>query len=97
MVLKQLEKFYGRRVRDFLNYEDVVWANEIYTSSAMNEFLVPQSNFGHPVYSNTYLNGRFIMAGTETSRREGGFMEGAVLSAQFISQVILQGHSILKV
>lgn len=88
MVVSQLEKFYGSQVRNFVTYEDLAWSNEKYTSAEMKDLLEPRSNFGHLAFQKKYLNGRLILAGTETSRREGGFMEGAVLSAKTIATKI---------
>jgi len=90
-VLRQMEKFYGPQIRSYLSYEELVWKDEIFTATEMTDLMEPQSNFGHAVYQKSYLNDRFYMAGTETSRREAGFMEGAVLSAQSMVQHILKG------
>ena len=84
LVVGQLEKYYGPQVKSFLAYEESVWSKEAETSIAMKDLLEPQGNFGHSVYQKEYLGGRLFLAGTETSKREAGYMEGAILSAQHI-------------
>ena len=84
LVIKQLEKYYGSVVNDFISYEELVWKNEVYTSTRMSRFMEPRNNFGHEIYQKTFLDGMLIFAGTETSKQEAGFMEGAVLSAKEI-------------
>jgi monoamine oxidase len=45
---------------------------------------MPQSNNGHPLFQNTYLDNRLFIAGAETSAVFSGKMEGAITSAQFV-------------
>jgi monoamine oxidase len=88
MALKQLEKYFGPIVRDYLEYSEAVWANEPLTYVPYASHVLPHQNNGHPVYQQTYLGGRFFVAGTETATVTPGYMEGAVRSAQFVVQAL---------
>lgn len=83
LILDQLEKYYGKQVNNFLNYEEMVWKNEPFTAIASSEYLMPHQNNGHAVYQKSYLKNSLFIAGTETSNSYGGYMEGAVNSAKF--------------
>ena len=90
LVLNQLEKYYGKVVRDYLHYNETVWKNEAYTSTEYAEQVLPHQNNGHPVFKNGCLGGGLIIAGTETSPQFGGYMEGAVRSAQIMCDRIIK-------
>lgn len=85
LVLKQLEKYYGAQVRDYLTYEELVWKKETSTATSSGQNILPHQNNGATQYQQSYLDGRFYIAGTETSPINGGYMEGAIQSALFIS------------
>ena len=84
LILNQLEKYYGKEVYNYLRYEEMVWKNEPFTAIEHSEFLLPHQNNGHFLYQKNYLNNSLYLAGTETSNSYGGYMEGAVNSANHI-------------
>ena len=84
LVLIQLEKYYGNRVYDYINYEEVVWKNEPYTTTQASGYILPHQNNGNAVYQKGYLDNTLYFAGAETSPIHGGYMEGAIHSANFI-------------
>jgi len=84
MVLKQLRKYYGDRVNDYIDYEEKVWALEQFTSKPYAQHVFPHQNNGHEIYHRDYCDGRLLIGGTETSQVYPGYMEGAVHSAMFI-------------
>lgn len=92
LVLTQLEKYYGSIVRDYLTYEELVWKNEQYTATKSSQNILPHQNNGIPQYQRPYLDGRFYIAGTETSPINSGYMEGAIRSATFIYEQIQQSN-----
>ncbi len=85
-VLFQLEKLFGKVAKNYLAYEELLWTNEIYTSYPKEQYILPHQNNGHQIYQNGFFDDHFYIAGTETSPLYGGYMEGAVLSANFIYQ-----------
>jgi len=89
MCLQQLRKYYGSQVDDFLTYEEAVWRNEKFTFANYNNHVLPHQNNGHPDFQKLFLNGRFIIGGTETAKSYPGYMEGAVISAINIAKKLL--------
>ncbi|WP_158849476.1 flavin monoamine oxidase family protein [Algibacter sp. L1A34] len=77
-IRAQLFKFFGEAGKNYLYYDEKVWSKESLLHSATTRFLNPHVNNGHPVYQQNYLNGKFIIAGSETSPSYGGYMEGAI-------------------
>ncbi|WP_040280918.1 flavin monoamine oxidase family protein [Psychroserpens damuponensis] len=82
LALKQLERYYGSHIHDYLSYEELAWKNETFTTAVNNSYIMPQRNNGHPVFQEAYLNNTLFIAGTETSEFAPGKMEGAIRSAQ---------------
>ncbi|MFK7908736.1 MAG: flavin monoamine oxidase family protein [Chitinophagales bacterium] len=90
MVLKQLSKYYGEAANNYLSYEETVWRNEPFTFKPYAEHILPHQNNGHPAYHQAYLSGKFFIAGAETAPSFPGYMDGAVQSAFFVSEQILE-------
>lgn len=84
LALKQLQSYYGAQALAFESYEECVWTNKKHTTVASDSFLMPQTNNGHPLYQNSYLDNKLFIAGAETSAIFSGKMEGAITSAQFV-------------
>lgn len=80
-VLKQLHKYYGDIVNTYTDYEEKVWATELYTSRPYINHVFPHQNNGHEIYQTPFLNERLFIGGSETSLVYPGYMEGAVSSA----------------
>ena len=89
MVIRQLQKYYGHQAEKFLHYEEKVWRNEPYTFVTYNDHVLPHQNNGHDIFQNSFLNGKLIIGGTETSQRYPGYMEGAIHSAHTIAKKII--------
>ncbi len=88
LVMKQLEKYYGEVVRNFIAYEETVWRNELFTFTPYSTHVLPHQNNGHHLYQQSYLNKKLFIAGSETANNFPGYMEGAVRSALFVCQRI---------
>lgn len=91
LVLSQLEKYYGKVVRDYAYYDETVWKNETYTSTDYTKQVLPHQNNGNVVFKNSYLDNCLFIAGTETESSFGGYMEGAIRSAQKVFNQIKNG------
>ncbi|MCK8521611.1 FAD-dependent oxidoreductase [Aquimarina sp. D1M17] len=87
-VLSQLQKLFGDQVLHYVTYEELLWKNEKYTSCDTDQFLLPHQNNGNEHYQDGFFNNNFYVGGSETSRTYGGYMEGAILSANFIFKKI---------
>jgi monoamine oxidase len=77
-VSQQLLKFFGEDGENYLSYEEQVWSNEALLSFQNDTFISPHFNNGHAIYQQDFLDGKFIVAGSETSTKYGGYMEGAI-------------------
>ena len=84
-IMKQLEKYYGPGVRNFLHYEELIWQYETLTYTPYEGHLFPHQNNGHKAYRNPFLHKRLYIAGTETASEFPGYMEGAIQSAREIA------------
>ena len=91
LIIRQLEKYYGNQANDFTNYEETVWKNEPFTSTGYTTQVLPHQNNGHRIYQNGLLHKSLFIAGTETSSSFGGYMEGAIRSAQQVFNQIKNG------
>ncbi|MEW7292258.1 flavin monoamine oxidase family protein [Aquimarina sp. 2304DJ70-9] len=89
-VFNQLQKLFGDSALDYLEYEELVWKNEQYTTIPTDHFIFPHQNNGHSVYQQGFFNNSLFIGGTETAVQFGGYMEGAVKSAQSIYQKLKQ-------
>jgi monoamine oxidase len=81
MALKQLRKYYGNAIDDYVKYHELVWTNEPFTYIPYNEHVLPHQHNGHAVFERSYFSNRLIIAGAETSEISPGYMDGAVHSA----------------
>ena len=77
-IREQLFKFFGEEGKKYLSYEEKVWSTENLLNFENDTFLSPHYNNGHLIYQQELLNGKFIVAGSETSPKYGGYMEGAI-------------------
>jgi len=94
LVMEQLEKYYGSKVKTYLDYEEKVWRNEAFTYFDYDDHVLPHQNNGHSAYEQTYFDGKLIIGGAETSAIFPGYMEGAVCSARSIKHRLLASKSI---
>ena len=90
MILNQLRKYYGDQVNNYLSYEELVWRDETTTSLPYQSFVVPHQNNGHELFQKPYLYNKLLITGTETASNFGGYMEGAIRSAEFAAEWIMK-------
>ena len=88
LALEQLVKYFGAQVHDYVGYEECVWRRERYTFIDYDGDVLPHQYGGHEVYQQTFLDGALFIAGTETSTRFPGYMDGAVHSAKYVAALI---------
>jgi len=84
LLLKQLERYYGPRVHDFLDYEECVWSQEAFTYVPYEAYILPHQNNGHEAFRQAFWEGHFFLAGSETAAQYPGYMDGAVRSARWV-------------
>ncbi len=81
LVLAQLERLFGPRAGDPVQYFERDWSADPNTID--DEWYSVEGepvDYGHPTLAQTLLCGRVVLAGTETADVGGGHMEGAVRS-----------------
>ena len=83
-VTDQLVRVFGNEAREPIDYKDTYWADEEFTMPKNAGRLSAHKNNGHQVYRTPHLGGTVYIAGTETSSQAGGYMEGAINSANYV-------------
>lgn len=90
MVLGQLQKYYGKQIKSYSSYEELVWQQEAFTYAPYQNHVLPHQYNGHAVYKEAYMQGKLWIAGTETASAFPGYMEGAIRSARSIRDKLTQ-------
>ena len=88
IVVKQLRKYYGDPVEQYIAYHELVWRHETQTYSEYAGPVFPHQHNGDFVYHRAWYDGRFYLAGAETSSISPGYMDGAVESAIRVAEMI---------
>lgn len=88
-VLRQLTELLGEQAANSTTYYDKVWDNPFVVSG--NQIIHrPHQNNGHPVLQESYLNYKLYFAGTESARESSGYMEGAIVAAKRVFNLIIK-------
>ena len=88
LILKQLRKYYGQQVDEYLDYQERVWAKEPLTYVPYDGYILPHQNNGNAIFRQSFWDGQLWIAGSETAAQFPGYMDGAVESAEMISQLV---------
>lgn len=83
LILEQLVRVYGGEAAQPQEIQILDWCDERYTATSLDE----QLPAGHPQYGHAWLqldhwNDKLYFAGTETATDYGGYLEGALESAE---------------
>lgn len=78
-ILRQVFDVFGSESKAFLDYHELIWSqeNKTYTSPS----LFPHQNQGNPIYQQSFFNSKLLLSSSETDKAFGGYMEGAIRSA----------------
>lgn len=79
-ILDYLIKYLGDAIGDYLTYEEKDWSQDWNTSSETIKSVYMSPSYGNPLFAETYMNGRLVFSGAETSPLHGGYMDGAIYS-----------------
>lgn len=88
-VISQIDNLFGSISQKHISYQDKIWDNDCIQTSNEKPLYAHQNN-GHPILQGTLLGGKFFLAGTETSIRHSGYLDGAVISANRVTKQILE-------
>ncbi len=80
MILEYLEKYLGSEVLDYLSYEEKDWSQDQNTNRKNIKSIYMSPVYGNTVFEKFYMNGKLLFSGAETSKDNGGYMEGAIHS-----------------
>jgi monoamine oxidase len=86
-VIKQLAILFGPKAKEYKKFYIVNWNQEHYT--AVEDDITPLSNHPHYGYNISALENKLFFSGTESSLHEGGYIEGALMSAHTVVKKIL--------
>lgn len=82
-VIAQLVRMFGPEARHPLSCLECDWAYEPFTAGPEDAGLPAGSTlYGHPLLQIPLMNSRLFFAGAETSPVHGGYLDGAVYSAE---------------
>lgn len=90
MVLDQLKKYYGDQVLTYRSYDELIWQNERFTYRPNEGPIYPHQNNGHALYQSSFFDERLYVAGTETASKYPGYMEGAIQSAEYTFEKLME-------
>ena len=83
-VIRQLTKLFGVEASSHLGYYEKIWSKDYLLFYSYSDFVFPHQNNGNPIYNNSFFNDKFLISGTETSPKYGGYMEGAIRAAKLV-------------
>ncbi|MEM9721155.1 MAG: NAD(P)/FAD-dependent oxidoreductase [Bacteroidota bacterium] len=89
-VQKQLNRYVSPEVKTFSSYIECVWRHEPFTFFPYEGYILPHQNNGNPIFREDFFDSKLIIAGSETSPRNPGYMEGAILSAKLTFEKLVQ-------
>ncbi len=89
-VLRQLARMFGPEAAHPIDYLELDWAREVYTSTPQDALpLSEHPAYGHPIFRQPAPGDRIHWAGTETAPQEGGYLDGAVRSGEDAARRVL--------
>jgi len=90
LIVNQLRKYYGDTINTHTDYIECVWRQEPFTFTPYEDAIYPHQHNGHPLFRESYMNGKLIIAGSETANSYPGYMDGAVQSAYRVYDEIME-------
>lgn len=88
LIVAQLTHVFGSQAKAFTDYNELAWSNEEHTFAKNLMSLRPHQHNGHPIYREPYFNDKLFISSSEASAIFAGYMEGAVVSAEFASEQV---------
>jgi len=92
--MMQLNRLFGQASQNIKDIQIMDWSTDPFTASEIDTMTTAH----HPQYpasaSRTLGNGNIILAGTETAIDHGGYLEGALESAELALSILEQGTTL---
>ncbi len=89
-ILDHLQKYLGSEVLNYLTYEEKDWSQDKNTSCNKIKSIYMSPRYGDSEFDKTYLEGKLIFSGAETSPLHGGYMDGAIYSGLLAAKKVLK-------
>lgn len=90
IIIQQAKQIFGGEAEKYIDYQELIWSQEKYTGNRSKTTLFPHQNNGNKLYQDSHFNKTLYFSNTETSSWYGGYMEGAVNSANIVTEKILK-------
>ncbi|MGB1253980.1 MAG: flavin monoamine oxidase family protein, partial [Candidatus Promineifilaceae bacterium] len=91
LIIKQAVRLFGNEAANLIGYDECNWAQQPFTSQV--GVTVPAATdhpqYGHPLLQGAAFSGRLHWAATETSTVNGGYLDGAIVRAEQVTQQIV--------
>ena len=81
-ILQQLIGIFGPAATEYIDFQELIWAEGVFTKSESISPLIPHQNNGHPLFAKGYFGDQLFFSNTETSPVSSGYMDGAVFAAK---------------
>ncbi|MEM1340256.1 MAG: NAD(P)/FAD-dependent oxidoreductase [Bacteroidota bacterium] len=94
LIIEQLETVFGTTSKEFIGYTELDWRKEDKTFSKNSTPLFPHQNNGSPIFRTTYFDSKLFISSSESSTDFPGYMEGAVVSANFTFERIKEANKV---
>lgn len=89
-ILHQLKRLLGKEAGEYIGYSEVVWQKENFTTAPTEKIFLPHQNSGNKIFQEPLYGGKVLVSNSETSGEYGGYMEGAVFSANLIAKKLAE-------
>ncbi len=87
-VITQLINLFGQEASDYLHYCEKLWHLAEYTYYPYKKYIQPHQNNGDFIFQKSFMKNKLFISGSETSTIYGGYMDGAVNAAIYISSKV---------
>lgn len=81
-ILAFLSSHFGDGIYDFQTYTEKDWLDDSFTSTSLSQSIYMHPDYGNAAWEKSYMNGKLLFSGSETSSTFGGYMEGAVAAGK---------------
>lgn len=89
LIIEQLVRLFGKAAAQPEGVVIKDWFTEPYTAAPADEMPPPSHPlYGHPWLQLDHWNDKLYFAGTETSNEHGGYLEGALASAERVAKAL---------
>jgi monoamine oxidase len=88
-VINQIGNIFGKKAKEFIDYEESIWSKEENTFEESTTSLFPHQNNGNPIYNKLFFDDRLLISGSESASEFPGYLDGAVYSGNTAAEKII--------